>query len=426
MSATLLNRSTTYPAVTVEFGFSTVSSQSSVWSTGTWNTAKWSGRDVVWTDVSNYLRSVSTDRGKNRDTDAFPAGTCQIVLSNADARFTPANLSGPYVADGKTKIVPKVPVRVRATWDGTTYGIFFGRVNSWQDDYPGQGKDCITTVTCQDVLADLAAIDVAELLAAVGTGEQAGQRISRILNSAGWAWDLDIEAGGFSTMQGTVLGANALQLVQLTAESDGGQVFADGDGRLAYQDPYHPAGDRTSRASTAQITFGSGVGEVRFSDPQLTYDDTLIFTQSSVTREGGTTKTSSNADSTALYGLRTITRTGLVCETDTQSLLLSQYDLFRFRDPEYRVAALVTKPAASPSAWWPLVLDSRFGDYCVVKVPTPSGSTVTRDVFVSGLSHQIVADGEWVVRFGFASATPFAGVWAGWDAGLWDTVQFFV
>jgi len=424
MSRTLLGKTASYPEVTVEFGFSSVTSNNSLWGTGTWNSGKWSGRDVVWTDVTDYVRSIQTTRERNRDTDTYTTGTATVVFSNVDARFTPANTSGPYTSGGVTKIVPKVPMRIRATWNGVTYGLFQGRVNSWQDDYPGAGKDCVTTVVCSDVLADLIPVELATAVAA-GAGETAGTRITRLLNAAGWVWGNYVDSGSISTMQATTLGDNAFDLIRVTVESEGGVLFADGDGQLVFQDAFYPAGGHSSRATTAQITFGSGVGEVKFADPSLTYDDTLIFNESSVTCDGGVAQASSDPDSVSLYGSRSVSRTGLVNQTDAQSKQLADLDIFRFADPEYRVAALFVRPASSPTDYWPLVLDSRFGDYCVAKVPTPSGITITRDVFVSGLSHTINRDGDWTVRFGFSSAAPYVPVWGGWDVGLWDTVCFF-
>ena len=415
-----------YPTITVEIGFSTVSSGASTWSTGLWNTADWSGRDVLWTDVSAYVRTISTSRDKNRDVDQFQSGTAQVTFSNIDARFTPANTAGPYASGGVTKIVPRVPIRIRATWASTTYGVFYGRVNSWADAYPGQGKDCVTTINCSDVLADLATVDLAELLVAVGTSEAAGLRISRILNASGWQWGTDLNAGALSTMQGTVYADSALSLVQTTAESDGGAVFADQDGQLVYHDPYWEAGARSTRATTAQIVFGTDVSEVKFTDPQVTYDDTMIFNSSTVTRAGGIEQASLDVDSVSLYGTRSISHSGLLCETDAQSSVLADFDIFRFADPEYRVASLIVYPASSAAAYWPLILAARVGDLCTVKVPTPAAITITRSVFITGISHTLTSSGGWVVQFGFASAAPWTAVQGGWDTGLWDTVAFFV
>lgn len=414
---------TNYPTVTVELGLSTVSSGSSVWGTGTWNSAKWSGRDVVWTDVTQYVRRIDTNRENNRDTGSYPAGTATVVLSNADARFTPGNTSSPYASGGVSKIVPKVPIRIRATWSGTTYGIFYGRVNSWQDEYPGMGEDCVTTVTCSDTSADLAAIDLAAIVAA-GAGEAAGQRIQRILSAAGWPWDTDIGVGAISTMQATTLGGNALGTAQLTADSDGGVLFVDGNGALVYQDSNYAV--TNSRAISAQVTFGSGVGEVKFSSPQLTYDDTLIYNTIRYTRTGGAEQTITDPDSVALYGTRTKERSDLICQTDAQAASLANLELFNGRNPEYRVASLVVQGSVSPAAYWPLLLGARFGDHCVAKVPTPSGITIQRTVFVTGIAHSIAADGDWVVTFGFRSATQYTNVWTGWDEGVWDTMTWYV
>lgn len=418
MSRALFGNTTDYPTVIVELGLSDQAASNATWGSGTWNTSKWSGREVVWTEVTDYVRSISTTRELNRDTGGFPAGTAVITLSNKDARFTPANTSGPYTsATGTTKIVPKVPVRIRATWAGTTYGIFFGRVNSWADDYPGVGKDCVTTITCSDVSADLALVQLATI-ASTGSGESAGQRINRILSAAGWRWGTDLGTSSLTTMQATTLGANALDLAQLTVASEGGVLFADGDGNLVFQESSYPAS--ASRARTAQITFGSDAGEVRFADPQLTYDDTLIYNSIIFTRVGGAAQSATDSDSIALYGIRSRTRSDLICSSDAQALSLARNELLRYGRPEYRVSGLTVRGATSAATYWPLLLGSRFGDLCSAKVPTPSGLTLNRSVFVSGLSHVMSPDAGWVTRFGFTSASP----WIGWDIGLWDSMTW--
>lgn len=414
---------TNYPTVTVELGLSTVSSGSSVWGVGLWNNAKWSGRDVIWTDITQYVRRIDTNRENNRDTGGYPAGTATLTLSNADARFTPGNTSSPYASGGVSKIVPKVPIRIRATWAGTTYGIFYGRINSWADQYPGNGKDCITLITCSDTSADLAAINLASVIS-TGSGELAGQRIQRILNAAGWPFDTDLGVGGIATMQATTLGDNALSLVQLTADSDGGDVFVDVNGAIVFQDSNYLVDN--ARANTTQITFGSGTGEVKFADPELTYDDTLIYNTIRYTRVGGSEQTLSDADSVALYGERTRERSDLICQTDTQAKALANLELFNGRNPEYRVASLLVHGSVSPAAYWPLLLDARFGDGCVAKVPTPSGITITRNVFVAGVAHSIAADGDWTIRLSFRSATNYSTVWTGWDEGTWGSMSWFL
>lgn len=42
-----------------------------------------------WTDVTTYLKSVSVNRGRQRDLDTFDAGRASFVLDNQDRRFDP-------------------------------------------------------------------------------------------------------------------------------------------------------------------------------------------------------------------------------------------------------------------------------------------------------------------------------------------------
>jgi hypothetical protein len=123
--------------------------------------------------------------------------------------------------------------------------------------------------------------------------------------------------------------------------------------------------------------------------------------------------------------VRTLERNDLIAQTDAQVKQVADVQRFKFRNPEYRVAGLVVVPSAQATVAWPLVLGSRFGDRCVAKVPTPSGITIQRDVFVSGVSHTIDRQAGWTVVFGFTSATPYANVWGGWDGTNWDTATWF-
>jgi hypothetical protein len=55
----------------------------------------------TWTDISAYVRSGNITRGTSRLAGPlyqYQPGTATIVLKNADGRFDPANLSGPYTS----------------------------------------------------------------------------------------------------------------------------------------------------------------------------------------------------------------------------------------------------------------------------------------------------------------------------------------
>jgi hypothetical protein len=135
MSVTLYDST----VLTVEIGFSTTSGANTVPLNGLLT-------DIVWTDVSAYVRSVTTNRGRNNELDDFSTGTASITLSNADRRFDPEYTAGPYFG----AVTPGRPVRVRAQYaGGTTFGVFFGWVDGWDQQY-NFPADATVVVTASD------------------------------------------------------------------------------------------------------------------------------------------------------------------------------------------------------------------------------------------------------------------------------------
>src|SRR5437868_658471 len=100
--------------LTLEVALSASTGASGVWDTGVWDTATW-GPDVVWTDVTAYLRGIQTSRSFDRNLAAWQAGTASFVLANIDGRFSPSNMASPYVTGGITGVRPWRPVRFRAS-----------------------------------------------------------------------------------------------------------------------------------------------------------------------------------------------------------------------------------------------------------------------------------------------------------------------
>jgi hypothetical protein len=135
MSVTLYDNT----VLTVEVGFSTSAGTNKVPLNANLS-------DIVWTDVSAYVVSISTQRGRNNELDEVSTGTANVVLSNRDRRFDPEYSAGPYYG----ALTPGRPIRVRAAYNGgTTYGIFFGWVDGWAQnyDFPNQAT---VTVTASD------------------------------------------------------------------------------------------------------------------------------------------------------------------------------------------------------------------------------------------------------------------------------------
>ena len=104
-----------------------------------------------FTDVSQYLRSFDTNRGRISNLSQFQTGTATVTLDNRDNRFSPNHTTHYYDATlGRTKIQPLKRLRIRAEYDSTTYDIFHGFVESFPVQYAGQGYDASTKIRVVD------------------------------------------------------------------------------------------------------------------------------------------------------------------------------------------------------------------------------------------------------------------------------------
>lgn len=104
----------------------------------------------TWTDVTSYVRSVSTRRGRGSDWDDMGTGTASIILDNRDRRFDPTYTSGPYYG----LLQPRRQIRVTAdAGTGSGYvAIFRGFVAGWPVEVTNAGYDSTVTLQCFDIL----------------------------------------------------------------------------------------------------------------------------------------------------------------------------------------------------------------------------------------------------------------------------------
>lgn len=109
----------------------------------------------TWTDVSAYLVSGKSTRGRQRELDRFQAGALELVLRNEDRRFDPLYTSGAYYPNVK----PMKRVRVTPNWATTDYPLFDGYIDSWDQAYDIP-RVATTIITATDLFKVLNAIDL--------------------------------------------------------------------------------------------------------------------------------------------------------------------------------------------------------------------------------------------------------------------------
>lgn len=108
----------------------------------------------VWTAVTAYAVTISTRRGRNRESGAFETGTMSFVLRNDDRRFDPDNAAGPYYG----KLRPNRRVRFKAT-QTLEFPVFQGYIDRITQDYGGP-NDATATFDCSDLFKILNRVEL--------------------------------------------------------------------------------------------------------------------------------------------------------------------------------------------------------------------------------------------------------------------------
>ena len=256
--------------------------------------------------------------------------------------------------------------------------------------------------------------------------EKTGQRIFRLLDEVGMQRS-DIDEGNVRLIPQKV-DATVLEMMQIAAESEPGDLFVDASGQIRFDDRY--ALIENTKSNTTQGTFDTTTLSNPFATVEVAYDDDLLYNIIKTTRYTvdptktesenpvllGTTVTVSNPESQALYGARTLERrlpvpTDFGDDTTYGQDYLRDYGTFLmsiYSQPELRPASIRIMPQRSETTLFPQVLDREINDRIVVKFSVPGGGTIEKSCFIDGVSHDVTPE-SWSTSFNLRSATQYTG-----------------
>nr|BAR14979.1 phage tail protein [uncultured Mediterranean phage uvMED] len=374
----------------------------------------------TFSDVSAYIREFSIDRGRQHDLADYQTGTASVLLDNSDDRFNPLNASSPYYG----KISPFRQIKISAEYDGSTRVLFRGFITAYPESFGGQGADSSVRVSCVDAFKifnlntigargwKLGSSGFSNLGESTRLGyediqELSSARISRLLDAFGWSsTDRAISTGDLQVQAGQSVNDNLLTAMKNVESAEQGQFYMSADGKATFRDRNYK---RTQQFSS-QATFGTGVGELPFSDVITTLDDSKILNLVSVTRNGGTEQVLSDTDSIAKYGARENSLSGTLNVTDADALSIAEQRLTQFKETSSRIEGLIVNPLSDTNLW-NQVLIRELGDKITIKIPTTVSTTMEFDVHLDRISHTVSAINQtwtWQVR---TSAGSEVGSW---------------
>jgi hypothetical protein len=310
-------------------------------------------------DLTAESFAYSTRRGRSSELDEISTGTLAVSFRNYAGTYLPASL-----VPANTDIVPGK--RVRLYLDDV--GVFDGRIADWELEY-----NYDRTATAQLVAVDaLGVLAESELADWTTTAQTSDVRIEAVLDRAevDFPANRDIATGSTGGDIGADVvdaGTNALVYVQKITYSDLGYVYASRLGVLTFE----PA---ASIITTVQAAFADDGTGIPFSGIQPSSSTRYLYNRVSITRRGGVEQIVEDAASQALYGVRTLSKSDLLMNSDTDALNLAGSLLSFYKDPATRIEALTVNLGALTAAQRTQVLSLELGDFASVTW-TPQGST---------------------------------------------------
>ena len=197
-----------------------------------------------YVDVTQYVQSISINRGINRVLDDYSAGTLSITFVNNSRVFDPLNTSSPlwYGAGGYTMVQPAGDIRVSSN------GVrrFTGVVENWEFSYSESGFDGQATVTALDLIYEVGLLDFNTEYASTldpyfeiqPIVQTTGDRIDRVFNFNNFgAASYEIESG--KTIVGAdtnTTGDNVLAYMQNLARSEPADFFSNASAVMIMKD----------------------------------------------------------------------------------------------------------------------------------------------------------------------------------------------
>jgi len=372
----------------------------------------------TYTDVTAYLRSFETSRGRISALTQFQTGTATVVLDNRDNRFSPNQTTHYYDSSaGRTKIQPLKRLRIRATYSSTTYDIFNGFVESFPVQYAGQGYDASTKIRVVDAFKlffnatldgvgwrlGISKLGSTTRLTLTQAQELSSVRVKNILDSFGYS-NQAISTGQLQ-VQTQPETDDLLTAIRKVEQAENGTFFIGANGDATFRDRNF----RLTNTTTPSATFGQGGGELPYVDIMSAYDDSKIINTVQRTRTGGSTQVAIDSDSVERFGAHVLTESSTLNVSNADAASIAEQKVVANSIPQTTVESLSFAPQQN-TGLWAKALGLDIGSFVEAKVTTPSSTVETYDLFIERIKHKVDARNKtWNWQIGLSPAE--TGAW---------------
>jgi hypothetical protein len=276
---------------------------------------------TIFFDVTNKVRSIAIQRGKNRQLDQYDQGLANVVLNNNDRTFDPLNASSPYYG----QIIPKRQIRI------TSGGIlqFFGLIDDWNFFYEPSG-DSSAAVSCSDAIGAFA---TQTINVRTNTAQYSGERLNTILDLPEINWPTtsrSIETGQMFLGADVIPDATtALSYMRLIEKSEPGSLFIGKSGDVVFKDRI------TAPTSGGLLLSDDGTG-IPYTGMKVQYGSELLANEIVLKDYQTNQATALDLESIGTYGVFNLTQTDLLVDAQPDLEQMASFFSNKYSQPEYR------------------------------------------------------------------------------------------
>jgi len=339
---------------------------------------------VQMVDVTSMVKSIGTNRGRNRDTEQFNAGTASVTFYDPNRDLDPLNEDSPYYP----WVGPRMPIEIYALG----VPIFCGTITDWDLDYGFTTTGNVMTAQCADNFTVLANMTFAEW---APVEQKSGARITASLARPEISYQGPrFIATGQSTLGGTPggggaydvdQGTNVLSYLQRVTASEGGFLFMNRTNTLTFV-------DRSQNINpSAMVAFTEDGTGIPYSSLVNQFGDELLFNSIQMQSPAGNVQTASDPESIARYQASQYSKLDLLNSTTSEVLDLANVFLATHANPVLRFTGLSMQLAAYEPYDQFTVLELDLVDVVTVQKSYDVGSpaSVEESLIVSGIQHSI-------------------------------------
>jgi hypothetical protein len=326
-------------------------------------------------DVTQFVTSVSINRGRSRQLDYFNAGSATVTFDNRGREFDPSNESSPYYP----AILPRCLMRVEAKGKP----LFYGVVNDWDVDY-GLVDNDFAVAKCSDAFAVLSNM---ELSAFTPSAQKTGARINAVLDRSEVKYAGGRQIGvGLSDLGAYAVAANTnvLNYLRQIDKSELGFLFVAGNGNLIFL-------GRGDVYTNEIVLFADDSSGVPYQSLVSEYGDELLYNVIEVDSPAGSPITVSDTSSINKYQRSKLSQIDLLNSSTGVLTFLANSLLTKYKEPEVRLTGFTVQTLGLDDDLLESVLGIDLVSYVEVKKSFSVGLPASRTdfSFISGISHNI-------------------------------------